>query len=437
MTNTPAPLWPTQRGPRAALTQIGRDTGYLLVGLPLSIASFCILISGLSVSVGTAVIYVGVFLGAFTLKIARRFANLERRRLAWGGYPVPPPAIDHAPPGVERTPRGLTAWLASHYRSGQRWRELVHGLVAMPLACFTASFALAWWTAAAGGLTFWIWEPFVRAFGGADVDFGIFPHSLHLPVPNWFINLVIGFFCLVTLPWVLAGLARLHCLLAHSLLTPTSREQRRHAEQHALARTHAQAEAQSLRRLERDLHDGPQQRLIRLGMDLASATRRLDEGEANGARDLLEQARSQTDAAIAELRALSRGIAPPVLADRGLAAALTALAAGAPLPVDLALALPPAQRWPESAETTIYFSVCEALANAAKHSGANHARVDVALGDRVLVATVTDDGAGGATAIPGHGLAGLAARVTSVGGTMTLRSDPGAGTQVVVMAPCG
>jgi signal transduction histidine kinase len=137
-----------------------------------------------------------------------------------------------------------------------------------------------------------------------------------------------------------------------------------------------------------------------------------------------------------ELRALSRGIAPPVLADRGLAAALAAVAARSPVPVELAVGLPPGQRLSPAVENTAYFVVSEALANIAKHSEATVAQVTVLReGDRLRV-VVTDDGQGGAVLAPGHGLAGLADRLFAVDGSLTVDSPRGGPTRLVAELPC-
>jgi signal transduction histidine kinase len=195
------------------------------------------------------------------------------------------------------------------------------------------------------------------------------------------------------------------------------------------------AEAVALRRLERDIHDGPQQQLVRLNMDLARAQRQLERDPA-AARATLGEAAGLARETLEELRALSRGIAPPVLADRGLAAALAAVAARSPVPVELVVDLP-AERLAPVTENTAYFVVSEALANVAKHSGATTCRVEVArAGDRLQV-VVEDDGAGGAVLAPGHGIAGLADRLQAVDGELTVDSPRGGPTRLTAVLPCG
>jgi signal transduction histidine kinase len=197
----------------------------------------------------------------------------------------------------------------------------------------------------------------------------------------------------------------------------------------------ASAEAAALRRLERDIHDGPQQRLVRLAMDLGRARQQM-EADPNAARAILEEALGQTRETLDELRALSRGIAPPILADRGLGSALAALAGRNPVPVDLAVAedlgeLPP------TVETAAYFVAAEALANIAKHSGASACSITVARVGDLLGVAVADDGDGGAHIAKGHGLSGLNDRVTGVGGTLRVISPIGGPTEIRAEIPCG
>jgi signal transduction histidine kinase len=195
------------------------------------------------------------------------------------------------------------------------------------------------------------------------------------------------------------------------------------------------AEAVALRRLERDIHDGPQQRLVRLSMDLHRA-QRLIATDPDGARSTLAEAAAMTTETLEELRALSRGIAPPVLADRGLTAALAALAARSPVPVELAVGLEQGRRLAPAVENSAYFLASEALANVAKHSQATVCRVTVVCDASRLRVVVEDDGRGGAVLAPGHGLAGLADRLRAVDGVLTVDSPRGGPTRVIGDLPC-
>ncbi len=231
------------------------------------------------------------------------------------------------------------------------------------------------------------------------------------------------------------GLVAVRAGLARGLLTNETAALRARAEQLASGRRAAvRAEAQTLRRVERDIHDGPQQRLVRLNMDLEAVARRLDD-DPEQARPLVAEALSQSREALSELRALSRGIAPPILADRGLGPALAAAAARCPVEVSLDVALPDGRTLAPDVENTAYFVVTEALTNVAKHAHATGCTVTVrADAERVLV-QVRDDGRGGAHLGKGHGLAGLADRLAAVEGELDLVSPPGGPTVLTARIP--
>jgi signal transduction histidine kinase len=178
------------------------------------------------------------------------------------------------------------------------------------------------------------------------------------------------------------------------------------------------------RRLERDLHDGAQQHLVSAALTLGQA-----QGHARGtpAEPLVTEALDQLRLALAELRDLARGLRPAVLSERGLAAALEALAGRSPVAVELRT---PRERAAPAAEAAIYFTVAEALTNVAKHAQATRARVEVDFHGGVLTARVEDDGIGGAAATPGSGLDGLSDRLEALGGTLTVHSPSGGGTTI-------
>jgi signal transduction histidine kinase len=188
------------------------------------------------------------------------------------------------------------------------------------------------------------------------------------------------------------------------------------------------------RRIERDLHDGAQQRLVSLAMDLGQAAEKFDT-DLDTAKELVVSAHQEAKAALSDLRGLVRGIHPAILEDRGLDPALSAVVARSPVPVTLRVDIP--ERPPSALESTAYFVVTEALTNVAKHARATKARVTIARqGDR-LVVEVTDDGAGGADPATGTGLRGLEERVAAVGGWMRVLSPAGGPTTVMVEMPCG
>jgi signal transduction histidine kinase len=252
---------------------------------------------------------------------------------------------------------------------------------------------------------------------------------------------MLGLLLLVTLPLVTrvcvaaqAGLGQV-LLWDASLLLRRIRgvEQERDA---ARAQTVAAvtAEATALRRLERDIHDGPQQRLVRLAMELGRAQHLFD-SRPEAVRVALADAIAQTEEALDELRALSRGIAPPVLVDRGLREALTALAALSTVPAELdAGALD--RRLDAAVETAAYFVVAEALTNVAKHSQARRCAIGLRHDEGTLRAWVTDDGVGGAALAKGHGLRGLDDRLRAAGGRLQVSSPRGGPTTIAAELPC-
>jgi signal transduction histidine kinase len=187
------------------------------------------------------------------------------------------------------------------------------------------------------------------------------------------------------------------------------------------------------RRLERDLHDGAQQRLVALSLQLGLARRKVEADPQTGAR-LLDAARTELGRALEELRELARGIHPAILTDRGLGAALHALAERAPLPVDLHQM--PEDRLPPAVEAAAYFVVAESLTNVAKYSDAEHASVRVGRVDGFAVVEVSDDGVGGADPAAGTGLRGLADRLAALDGRLEVQSPPGGGTVIRANIPC-
>ncbi len=426
MMNALSPSLPTAR--LDPMQRLARESVYLLTGFPLALASFVVLVTGLSVSVGLAVLWVGLPLGALTLAAARLFAELERLRLRALGDDVPWGAYRHSNAG------GWRAWL-SLLRDPQYWLDLLHGIVVMPLALLTWTVALVWWVGGLAGITSWLWVDLLPR--GSIATWPPRPSDWYDTYVQASVNTAIGLGLLLTLPWVTHICTLVQAALGRLLL---ENEQVRRLQQRVDSLTASraaavEAEAQSLRRIERDLHDGPQQRLVRLGMDLSVAERRLA-NDPDAARALLVEARTQTAEALAELRALSRGIAPPILADRGLAAALASVAARCTVRAELQVAVPAEPRLPASIEHAAYFVVAEALANASKHSQATNVHIRVAREGDALRVQVQDDGIGGAHPAKGHGLAGLMDRVAAVDGTLTVSSPPGGPTVVAATLPC-
>jgi signal transduction histidine kinase len=238
---------------------------------------------------------------------------------------------------------------------------------------------------------------------------------------------------LVTAPWLLRG----YGLLARALLGPAGQAQLASQVRH-LTQTRAEAldaGAAEIRRIERDLHDGAQARLVAMGMTLDAAGQVVDTNP-EAARALLYEARDASVRALAELRALVRGIHPPVLADRGLTDAIHALALDSPLRIDVVSDV--CDRLPAPVESAAYFAVSELLANVSKHAGARRAWIDIRHAEGMLRVGVTDDGHGGAdpAAPKSTGLRGIERRLAAFDGVLAVSSPPGGPTSVTMEIPC-
>jgi signal transduction histidine kinase len=417
--------------PLRMLRQLGADSTFILLGFPIALIAYVLVFTTFTVGVSTMITVAGlpVLVGAFYL--ARGFADLERLRL---------PAVLHrpAPRPAYRSARQGSGWwrrLFTPLRDIQSWLDLVHAIFAWILYTIGFCFVVTWWAVALGGLSSVIWLHYIPAPGPDDRDLNrLLGLSDTLTARNT-LNTVLGAVFLVTLPLVARAFAVLTAQFGRALLSGLAEVQHRITGLEEQRDSAVSAEATALRRLERDIHDGPQQRLVRLAMDLGRARQQLATDPA-AARVTIEEALSQTRETLDELRALSRGIAPPILADRGLPSALAALAARSTVPVLLTVdpALP---RLAPIVENTAYFVAAEALANLAKHSQARAGAIDVVRTDGRLGVTVLDDGVGGAHLAKGHGLTGLADRVRAAGGTLTVDSPVGGPTMIRAELPCG
>jgi signal transduction histidine kinase len=226
-----------------------------------------------------------------------------------------------------------------------------------------------------------------------------------------------------------------HALVATAPPAARERQLRERVEQVTESRNLVlDAQAAEIRRLERDLHDGAQARLVSLGMSLGLAEELWDE-KPDEARRLLADARSSAGAALADLRDLVRGIHPPVLADRGLEEAVRALALTVPLPVEITWE-PHGARFPAPVESAVYFGVSEAMANIVKHSQASRAWVWARYERELLTIAVEDNGVGGVSVSAGGGLAGIERRLSAFDGILAVSSPPGGPTVVTMEVPC-
>jgi signal transduction histidine kinase len=255
-------------------------------------------------------------------------------------------------------------------------------------------------------------------------------------MPEAFAFAAIGLVLLLPCLWAIVGVARGHVIFAKWMLG-RNREEELEERVDVLTKTRSDVMDAMLlerRRIERDLHDGAQQRLVSLAMNLGMAKEKMAT-DPEAARELVSTSHDEAKQVLGELRELVRGIHPAVLTDRGLDAAISAIAGRSPVPVTVEVHLD--ERLPDGIESTAYFIVAEALTNVAKHSNATRARVTVWKEDGILTVLVWDDGAGGATVNPKGGLGGLADRVAALDGRFTVESPGSGGTTIRAEIPCG
>ncbi|MBS4751691.1 sensor domain-containing protein [Nocardioides sp. zg-ZUI104] len=415
------------RGPQRGVRRVLLESGYALSAFPIALVAFVLVVIDLSLGASLAVLVVGVLLLSVGVMVARGFARFERLRVqGMLGRRAATPRYVCAEPGAGFWRRMLTP-----LRDAQSWLDVAWALAGVVTGTLAFTVTVTWWGVVLGGLTYWFWQQWLPEDGeGLAQLIGLGEGA----VAESLLQLGLGVVALVTLPWAVRAVSNLHAGLAWALLSSRADLQGRVTQVEQSRDSAHRAEAESLRRLERDIHDGPQQRLIRLGMDLGRARVQLAQDPTRAARTL-DEAVAQARAAVEELRALSRGIAPPLLVDRGLAAAVGEMAAGQPIPVGVHTELP--GDLPAAAETAAYFVVAEALTNVVKHARATRADVAVVVVDGRLEVTVSDDGRGGATTTPGHGLHGLAERLRGVDGDLEVLSPEGGPTRVRARVPLG
>ena len=397
-----------------------------LLDLPFGIAWFTVIVTGLSVGFGTLITLVGIPILLLLLLFSRVLNTVERARSRL--------LLDIDVPSPFRSlsaPDGLWPKIKTLLSDGAAWKALAFGLVLFPVGIVSFVVAATVWSVALAGITYPIYG---WSLPRSDGDL----FSGDLAVAANVVYFVVGLLVLVAAPYVMRGLGAVDRALVRALLGPSGTVQLQQRVEELAESREASVDAAEAerRRIERDLHDGAQQRLVALAMDLGLARERLERGDdATGTAELIGHAHDEAKRAITELRELVRGIHPAVLADRGLDAALSSVAARCPVPVQLSVDLP--ERPPAPVEAAAYFVVAEALTNVAKHSYARQVWVRVAQRGPVVVVEITDDGVGGAVVHRSGGLAGLADRVKAVEGTVRLASPPGGPTTLLVELPCG
>jgi len=399
------------------------STIHLMAGLPVGVVVFTLLVAGLSVGGSLLPVFLlGVPVLVGTAWLAIGIGRFERGRFAlFLDVPIQPP------PG----PAGDGPWWRRFIRPLGRaatWRQIAYCLLWLPVGVIDFSITVGLWSLALALISLPAYSSALPR-GGAQIGNLVVSGPLELAFA-----VIAGLLVLVATPQAIRGLAALETRVAGALLG-SGRARMLAARvaqlEDSRARSLSAAEAERAR-IERDLHDGAQQRLVSVAMELGRARAKFDTDPA-AARNLVDQAHADAKEALTELRHLVRGVRPPVLTDRGLDAAVSGLAALSPIPVTVSVDVP--QRPSLTTESIAYFVVAESLANVAKHAHAREAAVDIrTVGDRLRI-TVRDDGVGGADPA-GGGLSGLAGRVAGVDGTLRIDSPPGGPTLIQVELPC-
>ncbi|MFI9261534.1 sensor histidine kinase [Streptomyces sioyaensis] len=367
--------------PRALLSGLmWREIAYLLANFPLGVAAFVVVLVWLTLGIGLSITVVGLPLLATGLLACRQYGRLERARAAaLLGVRIAEPSP------LRPRERGFFPWLWTCLKDPVAWRHALFAFVRLPWVLLTFTVVL--------------------------------------------VLLVVGW---PVLPWVARWLSNVDRAMVRALLSPSDELERRIAELESDRVTVTDTAAADLRRIERDLHDGAQARLVALAMGLGLAKEKLLE-DPEAAAAMVDEAHGEVKLALQELRDLARGIHPAILTDRGLGPALASLAGRCTVPVTTSVDLD--ERPAPAIEGIVYFTVSELLQNVSKHSAARQASVEVwRAADRLLI-LVSDDGRGGARLDGGSGMAGLAGRLGSVDGLFVLDSPVGGPTRVTAELP--
>jgi signal transduction histidine kinase len=402
-----------------------------VAGLVLAIVSFTLVVTGFALGVGLLPLALaGLPVLGLTTRFADGFAAVERARFAlllgaeFTAWPADP----------DRTYRALVIPRRRTLFGRATWGRHAYALLRLPASCVTVTLTQAFWAVGVTLLTLPLyWRHLPR--GGPSANGHLLITGAGVTPALWASG-IIGLILLLAAPPLTRGLAAADAVLARGLLSPPrGAALKARVTQLEVSRERVvDAAGAERRRIERDLHDGAQQRLVALAMELGRAKAKLADGDAAAA--LVDQAHAHAKAALVELRDLVRGVHPPVLTDRGLDAALSGLAARCPVPVDLQVDVPVRPR--PAVEAVAYFTVAEALTNVAKHSRATHVRVIVDGGPApagTLNLVISDDGIGGADP-SSAGLRGLADRIEGIDGALSVESPPGGPTIISAVIPC-
>ncbi|WP_069814467.1 sensor histidine kinase [Streptomyces sp. TP-A0874] len=369
---------PPPRPPLSA--QCWREIAHLLVNLPSGVLAFVYVSAWLYAGALLSLTVVGLPLLAVGLLEVRRYGRFERARARL----LLSLHVDEPSP-VVRQQSGFLGWLRAILQDPVGWRHVLYCVIRLPWGIVTFTITLA---------------------------------ALFVGWP--------------LLPWLARWQTDVDRAMVRGLLSPSDELERRIAELESDRGTVVDTAAADLRRIERDLHDGAQARLVALAMELGLAKEKLLE-DPEAAAHMVDEAHNEVKVALQELRDLARGIHPAILTDRGLGPALSALAARCTTPVTVTVDLP--TRPAPAIEGITYFTTSELLQNISKHAQATHATIDIWQTHNRLMLQVTDNGKGGATPTPNSGLAGLAERLDAVDGLLTITSPPHNGTTITAELP--
>lgn len=438
-----------------ATSKLWLKTVHLLLDLPVGIIGFIIAFSvsllnieqwtnsgrhGLTINSirgGLAVTLISIPLLVATVLLGRLFATFQRERAQ--------KFLGDNPPAPEKFKFVGSPWfiIRAALKDIQGWKGLLYGVIALPLGIVNFTITVVLWSlAVALTLIFtYFWtipsKPDFRIGFPWITNAGQLYRVSGWATFSWELGLtIVGFILLGLTARIINGLAKLDLLLIHSLCSPSPHgllNQRVNALEESRTAS-VQSAASELRRIERDLHDGAQQHLVSVAMQLGMVKERLNNETDPETVELITSAHRDAKQAIVELRDLVRGIHPAVLTDRGLDAAVSALAARSPIVVEVQNGV--MQRLPQAVEATAYFVIAESLTNIAKHSQATHATVRLSEEMNRVVIEVIDDGIGGAHDDTVGGLRGLRDRVRSIEGDMTISSPTNGPTRIVVNLPC-
>jgi signal transduction histidine kinase len=401
-----------------------------VVGLVVAIASFVIVVTGVACGVALLPLaLVGLPVLGLTSRFADGLAVMERGRFALLlGTQIPAWPADPAR-GYRALIIPKRATLTGRVTRGRA----AYAVLRLPVSVVAFTLTVVVWTAGVACLTLPLYGRQLPG-GGPSIN----GNHLHGGTALLALSGVVGFLILLASPPLTRGLASADAALARWLLSPPRDAglKARVTELEVSRERVVDAAEAERRRIERDLHDGAQQRLVAVAMELGRAKAKFAD-DVDAAAALVDQAHTEAKAALVELRELVRGVHPPVLTDRGLDAALSGLAARCSVPVTVQVDVPVRPR--PAVEAVAYFTVAEALTNVAKHSRATHASVTVDGGPGpagTLNIVISDDGIGGADAA-GAGLSGLADRLAGIDGALFVESPPGGPTIISAVLPCG